>query len=62
MDDGDDRKLPDDLIALGLSFPRFNDTDVAKRVTYRVNLVEWNAMVEHEIDDQVEDEAADDAG
>jgi hypothetical protein len=62
VDDGGDRKLPDDLIALGLSFPRFNDSDVAKRVTYRVNLVEWNAMAEHEIDDQVEDEAADDAG
>jgi hypothetical protein len=62
VDDGDDKKLPDNLIALGLSFPRFNDADVAKRVTYRVNLVEWSAMAEHEIDDQVEDEAADDAG
>jgi hypothetical protein len=58
IDDGDEKKLPDDLIALGLSFPRFNDADVAKRVTYRVNLVEYNAMVEHEIDDQVEDEDA----
>jgi hypothetical protein len=62
VDDGDDKELPDDLIALGLSFPRFNDADVAKRVRYRVNLVEWNAMVEHEIDDEVEDEAPDDAG
>ena len=58
VDDGDEKKLPDDLIALGLSFPRFNDADVAKRVTYRVNLVEYNTMVEHEIDDPVEDEAA----
>jgi hypothetical protein len=63
VDDADEKKLPGDLIALGLSFPKFNDADVAKRVTYRVNLVEYNAMVEHEIDDQVEDEAAvDDAG
>jgi hypothetical protein len=62
IDDAEEKSPPDDLIALGLSFPRFNDTDVAKRVMYRVNLVEWNALVEHEIDDQVEDEAADDAG
>jgi Z1 domain len=41
------------LVALGLSFPRFNDADVARRVIYRVNLVEWNAMLETEMDDDL---------
>jgi len=41
------------LIALGLSFPRFDDSDVARRVTYRVNLVEWRTIIESEMDDEI---------
>src|SRR6185312_10344643 len=44
-----------DLIALGLSFPTFDDTDAAKRVLYRVNLVEWKAIAENETDDDIEE-------
>ena len=51
---------PDGLIALGLSFPDFNDDDVARRVTYRVNLVELRAMIENEIDEDVGDGIDDD--
>jgi hypothetical protein len=48
---------PDELIALGLSLPQFDDSDVAKKVKYRVNLVEWRAMLEEAIDDDLpEDE------
>jgi hypothetical protein len=57
--DGNEQDPPEDLIALGLSFPTFNDADVAKRVCYRVNLVEWKAIVENEADEDVE-EADDD--
>jgi hypothetical protein len=32
--------LPEELTALGLSFRVFDDSDVAKRVVYRINLVE----------------------
>jgi hypothetical protein len=52
--EGDEKKLPDGLVALGLSFPVFDDSDVARRVTYRVNLTEWNAILESEIDEQIE--------
>lgn len=48
---------PDELIALGLSFPDFDDSDVAKRVTYEVNLVEWRSILEGEVDDDIEAEA-----
>ena len=53
--DGTEQDAPEDLIALGLSFPVFNDADVAKRVSYRVNLVEWKAIVENEVDEDVEE-------
>ena len=46
----------EEIVALGLSFPRFDDTDVAKRVLYRVNLVEWRSMLEQEIDDDLQEE------
>jgi hypothetical protein len=54
----DDRELPfdtgsDELIALGLSMPMFDDSDVAKKVKYRVNLVEWRAMLEEAVDDDL---------
>ena len=53
--DANGQNPPDDLIALGLSFPIFNDADVAKRVSYRVNLVEWKAIVENEVDEDAEE-------
>jgi hypothetical protein len=40
------------LIALGLSFPKFDDSGIAGRVKYRVNLVEWRSMFESEADDE----------
>lgn len=51
----------DELIALGLSMPRFDDSAVAERVKYRVNLVEWRAMLEESVDDDTpedDDDAA----
>lgn len=59
--DCEEKKLPDGLVALGLSFPVFDDSDVARRVTYRVNLVEWNAILESEMDEQLENGDDDDA-
>jgi hypothetical protein len=56
-----DAKKPGDILAaLGLSFPDFDDSDIAKRVKYVVNLVEWNAMVEDEADDFIEEDTDDD--
>ena len=46
----------EDIIALGFSFPQFDDSDVAMRVTYRVNLVEWRSMLEQEVDDDLQEE------
>lgn len=48
------KNFPDELVALGLSFPEFNDSDVARRVKYRVNLVAWRALAESEVDDELE--------
>lgn len=49
----------DEIVALGLSFPQFDDSDVAKRVTYRVNLVEWRSMLDQEVDDDLQEEEDD---
>ena len=57
----DVKKPGDVLVALGLSFPEFDDSDIAKRVKYIVNLVEWNAMVQDEADDYIEEDVDDDA-
>jgi hypothetical protein len=51
----------DELLALGLSLPVFDDSDVAGKVNYRVNLVEWRAMLEEAIDDDAPGDD-DDAG
>jgi hypothetical protein len=53
--------IPDseEIVALGLSFPQFDDSDVAKRVIYRVNLVEWRSMLEQEQDDDLQEEEDD---
>lgn len=55
-----EKQPPDGLIALGLSFPDFNDDDVARRVTYRVNLIELRAMLENEIDEDIDETDDDD--
>ena len=55
-----DKQPPDGLIALGLSFPDFNDDEVARRVTYRVNLVELRAMIDNEVDDDIDESDDDD--
>lgn len=39
------------LVAIGLSFPSFDDTSVTRRVQYRINMVEWRNMFNAEIDD-----------
>jgi hypothetical protein len=44
------------LVAIGLSFPAFDDTGIAQRVEYKVNLVEWRSMFEQEEDDDVPSE------
>lgn len=44
------------LYALALSFPRFDDSGIAKKVKYRVNLVEFRSLLESEIGDEVEDD------
>jgi hypothetical protein len=54
----DSAALPNELIALGLSFMTFDDSAVAKRVTYQINLVELRAS--EEIDDEEELEKDDD--
>jgi hypothetical protein len=41
------------LVALGLSFPRFDDSDVRKKVIYKINLVKWRELFEEEEDDDV---------
>ena len=46
----------DQLYALGLSFPEFDDTGISKKVKYRVNLVEWRNIVETALDDETEDD------
>jgi hypothetical protein len=57
-----DKQPPDGLIALGLSFPDFNDDGAARRVAYRVNLVELRAMIENEIDEDSDENDEDDEG
>jgi hypothetical protein len=51
--------LPD-LIALGLSFRDFDDSDVAKQVEYRINLVELRTADETDEDEEIETEEFDD--
>jgi hypothetical protein len=42
------------LVALGLSFPKFDDSQVAKRVRYKINLVYFRNMFAMEADDEPE--------
>ncbi len=49
------------LVAVGLSFPRFDDSAIAKKVLYRVNLIEWQNKFDAEMDDDIgEDDAGND--
>ena len=41
------------LVALGLSFPVFDDSEIAGRVEYKVNAIEWSTLVGSEEDDDV---------
>jgi Z1 domain len=43
--------LEEPLIALGLSFPRFDDSSDEKKVTYQVNVIKWKELFEEEMDD-----------
>jgi hypothetical protein len=43
------------LIALGISFPAFDDTSDEKKVTYKVNVIKWRELFEEEIDDDQEE-------
>lgn len=45
------------LVALGLSFPEFDDTNIGRRVRYRVNLVEWRNLFNLEADDDDAEDA-----
>ena len=56
----DSAALPSELIALGLSFMTFDDSAVAKRVTYRINLVELRAGEEIDDDEELEKDDDDD--
>jgi hypothetical protein len=51
--------LPD-LIALGLSFRDFDDSDVAKQVEYRINLVELRTADDTDEDEEIDTEEFDD--
>jgi hypothetical protein len=42
------------FIALGLSFPRFDDSQAAKKVVYKVNVVEWRSLFEEEAEEEDE--------
>ena len=44
------------LYALALSFPRFDDSGIAKKVKYRVNLVEYRSLLESSLGDETEDD------
>ena len=41
-------------IALGLSFPRFDDSQATRKVVYKVNVIEWRSLFEDEADDDEE--------
>ena len=42
------------LVALGLSFPTFDDSMVARRVQYKINLVDFRNTFDLEADDEPE--------
>jgi hypothetical protein len=40
------------LVALGLSFPPFDDSGIAGKVVYQVNMVEWRQLFAAEASDE----------
>lgn len=44
------------LIALGLSFPKFEDSEAERRVKYTVNIVEWQQLFDTETDEEQPEE------
>lgn len=46
------------LYALALSFPFFDDSQIAEKVRYRINLVEYRRLVESTLGDETEDDVA----
>ena len=50
------RPLEPPIAALGLSFPNFEDNEIAKHVQYSVNLIQWRSMLESETDDDAPEE------
>jgi hypothetical protein len=48
------------LVAVGLSFPLFDDSAIAGRVEYVVNAVEWRSIIEAEADDDIAGDDDDD--
>jgi len=42
------------LVALGISFPHFDDSDIQGRVAYKVNEIYWRSMFEQEAGDDPE--------
>ena len=53
---GKEAALEEPLIALGLSFPYFDDSNDEKKVTYQVNVIKWKELFENEMDDDEEEE------
>jgi hypothetical protein len=45
-----------ELVAIGLSFPRFDDSTIHSRVVYKVNAIEWASLVRSEDGDDWLDE------
>jgi hypothetical protein len=45
----------DPLVALGLSFPKYDDSK-EKKVRYKVNIIKWREMFEEELDDDETEE------
>lgn len=52
--------LPSELIGLGLSFREFDDSDVARRVAYRINLIELRSTQDNLDDEDTGTEEDDD--
>ena len=56
----DFRPAADPLVAIAISFPKFDDSAIAKRAAYKVNVIEWRQRFENEIAGDEEDDLSDD--
>lgn len=43
------------FIALGLSFPKFDDSQTSRKVVYKVNVIEWRTLFEEEAEEEEDD-------